>query len=53
MDEPYAGAAPARAADHPLADAKYVSLTTFRRTGVPVTTPVWLAPSLDEPACSP
>jgi hypothetical protein len=49
MDEPYAGDAPVRAADHPLASAKYVALTTFRRTGVPVTTPVWFAPSLDEP----
>jgi PPOX class probable F420-dependent enzyme len=49
MDESQAGAAPARAADHPLASAKYVALTTFRRTGVPVTTPVWFAPSLDEP----
>lgn len=49
MDEPYAGDAPVRAADHPLAAAKYVALTTFRRTGVPVTTPVWFAPSLDEP----
>jgi PPOX class probable F420-dependent enzyme len=49
MDEPYAGDAPVRAADHPLASAKYVALTTFRRTGAPVTTPVWFAPSLDEP----
>jgi len=49
MDEPKDGAAPVRAADHPLASAKYVALTTFRRTGAPVTTPVWFAPSLDEP----
>src|SRR5512141_213966 len=49
MDESQAGAAPARAADHPLASAKYVALTTFRRTGAPVTTPVWFAASLDEP----
>ena len=49
MDEPNAGHAPVRAADHPLASAKYVALTTFRRTGAPVTTPVWFAPSLDEP----
>ena len=49
MDEPNAGAAPGRAADHPLASAKYVALTTFRRTGAAVTTPVWFAPSLDEP----
>jgi PPOX class probable F420-dependent enzyme len=47
--EAYAGDAPPRAAEHPLADAKYVSLTTFRRTGVPVSTPVWLAPSVDDP----
>jgi len=49
MDEPNGGAAPGRAADHPLASARYVALTTFRRTGVAVTTPVWFAPSLDEP----
>ena len=49
MDESDAGDAPARAADHPLASAQYVALTTFRRTGAPVTTPVWFAPSLDEP----
>jgi PPOX class probable F420-dependent enzyme len=49
MDEPNAGAAPGRAADHPLASAKYVALTTFRSTGAPVTTPVWFAPSLDQP----
>ncbi|MFL6177751.1 MAG: PPOX class F420-dependent oxidoreductase [Ornithinibacter sp.] len=49
MNEPDAGATPVRAADHPLAPAKYVALTTFRRAGTPVTTPVWFAPSLDEP----
>jgi PPOX class probable F420-dependent enzyme len=49
MDEPNAGDAPVRAVDHPLASANYVALTTFRRTGAPVTTPVWFAPSLDEP----
>lgn len=27
-----------------LAGARYVSLTTFRRTGEPVSTPVWIAP---------
>ncbi|HYN67318.1 MAG TPA: PPOX class F420-dependent oxidoreductase [Ornithinibacter sp.] len=48
MDQPNAGVTPGRAADHPLATAKYVALTTFRRTGTPVTTPVWFAPSLDE-----
>lgn len=26
---------------------RYVSLTTFRRSGVPVSTPVWVAPSGD------
>ncbi|MBD3781714.1 MAG: PPOX class F420-dependent oxidoreductase [Micrococcales bacterium] len=35
------------AADHPLATAKYASLTTFRRNGTPVATPVWVAPALD------
>ena len=49
MDEPDAGHAPLPAADHPLAAATYVSLTTYRRTGVPVSTPVWFAPSVDEP----
>jgi uncharacterized protein len=28
----------------PLPHGTYVSLTTFRRTGVPVATPVWAAP---------
>jgi len=28
----------------PLPDSRYVSLTTFRRTGEPVATPVWAAP---------
>ena len=28
----------------PLPHSTYVSLTTFRRTGVPVATPVWAAP---------
>src|SRR4051812_3405343 len=28
----------------PLPTSTYVSLTTFRRTGVPVSTPVWAAP---------
>lgn len=49
MDQPYAGGAPGRAADHPLSAAKYVQLTTFRRTGDAVSTPVWLAPSVDDP----
>jgi PPOX class probable F420-dependent enzyme len=49
MDESDAGGTGSRAADHPLAAATYVSLTTFRRTAAPVATPVWLAPSLDDP----
>lgn len=32
---------------HPLADAAYVQLTTYRRTGAPVPTPVWVAPAVD------
>ncbi|MBM6399235.1 PPOX class F420-dependent oxidoreductase [Phycicoccus sonneratiae] len=35
------------ATEHPLATAKYASLTTFRRTGVPVSSPVWVAPAVD------
>ena len=31
----------------PLPHSAYVSLTTFRRTGVPVSTPVWAAPDGD------
>lgn len=34
-------------ATHPLADFAYVELTTFRRTGVPVGTAVWIAPAVD------
>jgi PPOX class probable F420-dependent enzyme len=49
MDQPNAGGAPGRAADHPLATAQYVRLTTFRMTGEPVPTVVWFAPSLDDP----
>jgi PPOX class probable F420-dependent enzyme len=49
MDQPNAPATPGRAAAHPLASAKYVALTTFRRSGSPVVTPVWFAPSLDHP----
>jgi uncharacterized protein len=30
-----------------IADSKYVSLTTFRRNGEPVHTPVWIAPLAD------
>ena len=29
--------------DPALGDARFVSLTTFRRSGVPVSTPVWVA----------
>jgi len=50
MDQPSAGGAPLRAADHPLAAAQYARLTTFRRSGEAVATAVWLAPSLDDPA---
>ena len=49
MDQPDAGDAPVLAAHHPLASAKYVQLTTFRRTGEGVPTPVWFAPSVDDP----
>jgi len=38
-----------RVARHALASAKYVQLTTFRRSGAAVPTPVWFAPSLDDP----
>jgi uncharacterized protein len=31
----------------PLADARFVSLTTFRRSGAPVATPVWIAADPD------
>jgi len=31
-----------------LADARFVSLTTFRKTGVPVSTPVWIARDGDD-----
>jgi uncharacterized protein len=31
----------------PLPRSEYISLTTFRRTGVPVPTPVWAAPDGD------
>jgi PPOX class probable F420-dependent enzyme len=36
--------------NHPdLAKAKYVSFTTFRKNGTPVSTPVWFAPL--DPTC--
>lgn len=48
MTAPEGTNTPAPAASpHPLARAKYASLTTFRRTGVPVSTPVWIAPAVD------
>jgi len=31
-----------------LAESRYLSLTTFRRNGMPVATPVWLAPDGDD-----
>lgn len=34
-------------AAHPLATAKYASLTTFRRNGAAVATPVWVAAAVD------
>lgn len=34
---------------HPLAAAKYAELTTFRRSGAGVATPVWVAPAEDDP----
>ena len=33
----------------PLPRSEYVSLTTYRRTGVPVATLVWAAPDGDSP----
>ena len=33
---------------HRLADHQYTELTTFRRNGSPVPTPVWIAPDGDE-----
>jgi PPOX class probable F420-dependent enzyme len=49
MDSPHPGPGAELAADHPLAAASYVQLTTFRRTGEGVPTAVWFAPSLDDP----
>ena len=31
---------------HTVRSARYISLTTFKRTGHPVATPVWVAPAL-------
>ena len=48
MTAPEGADAPSPAgAAHPLATAKYASLTTFRRTGAAVSTPVWIAPAVD------
>jgi uncharacterized protein len=49
MDEPHAEEPAPLAVDHPLAGARYVELTTFRRTGVGVPTPVWFSPSGEDP----
>jgi PPOX class probable F420-dependent enzyme len=49
MDETDAARPPSLAADHPLATVTYVALTTYRRTGIPVSTPVWIAHSVDDP----
>ncbi|WP_392543598.1 PPOX class F420-dependent oxidoreductase [Oryzobacter telluris] len=35
---------------HPLADAKYAELTTYRRSGVGVATPVWIAADESDPS---
>ncbi|WP_377639598.1 PPOX class F420-dependent oxidoreductase [Oryzobacter terrae] len=35
---------------HPLAAAKYAELTTFRRTGEGVATPVWISPAEGDPS---
>ncbi|MFC7490732.1 MULTISPECIES: PPOX class F420-dependent oxidoreductase [unclassified Knoellia] len=32
----------------PLGEQQYVELTTFRRNGTPVSTPVWIAPDGDD-----
>lgn len=34
---------------HTIGSARYVSLTTFRRNGDPVSVPVWIAPALPGP----
>lgn len=45
-----AGPPAPHAAAHPLATAKYAELTTFRRTGAPVSSPVWISPAVDDPS---
>lgn len=35
-------------ASDPLGEQQYVELTTFRRNGIPVATPVWIAPDGDD-----
>src|SRR5688500_18346950 len=47
---PTAAGSPARAGRHPLADSTYVELTTFRRSGVGVGSPVWVAAAEDDPS---
>ncbi|MCA0336689.1 MAG: PPOX class F420-dependent oxidoreductase [Actinobacteria bacterium] len=34
-----------------IGEAKYVSFTTFRKNGIPVSTPVWIAPLGDGRLC--
>ncbi len=34
-----------------IADQRYVLLTTFRKDGSPVRTPVWIAPLSDNEVC--
>jgi PPOX class probable F420-dependent enzyme len=41
------GGAGVTGSPHPLAEASYAELTTFRRTGAGVPTPVWIAPAVD------
>lgn len=43
------GMTPSHGVPAALSSAKYVELTTFRRTGVPVRTPVWAAVPVDAP----
>ncbi len=48
MDDTAGSGAPA--GRHRLADAKYVELTTYRRSGVGVGSPVWVAATEDDPS---
>ena len=38
---------------HTIGSARYVSLTTFKRNGDPVSVPVWIAPALPGPPFRP